>query len=184
MGQAKIRAKEIMEAKRNASKIKDMVGKVGGASFQVEIDGPSQGIHAWAVASPQSLPIITKGKIHNDIMTMMGNTVISKKASSNDEEYLLHALSYVGQGFANDIVKQLGKEIFGVMAGLLYHSMIKVNPRAVRLEVKLTSVPSPFTKFGSGADKFLVGYAPDSYVRLLDKDGQELYSFTAAKVTA
>ena len=180
---AKSYVQRLMEAKREAVKIKELVGDLGGASFQFEINGPSEGIHSWAIPNPQELPIINKGSIHNDIMSMLGNHPISKKVSGKNEEYLLHAISYVGQGFANDAVKQLGKELFAIMGSVLYNSMIKFNPLAVRIEVKLTSVPSPFAQFGmAGADKFLVGYAPDSYVRLFDKDGQEVYSFTAAKV--
>ena len=181
---AKSYVQRLMEAKREAVKIKELVGDLGGASFQFEINGPSEGIHSWAVPNPQGLPIV-KGSIHKDIMEQMGKHPISKKVSSKDEEYLLHAVSYCGQGFANDEIKRCGNELFALMGSLLYNSMIKFNPLAVRIEVKLTSVPSPFAQFGmSGADKFLVGYSPDSYVRLFDKDGQEVYSFTAAKVMA
>jgi hypothetical protein len=175
MGQAKLRAKEIEQlkskAKADMNSAKQMLGP-DAYYFQYDISGPSHGFHAWAQGAMPS----PNGKVKQDIDQAMGNSPISGKVSLTQER-LIHTANIGAQAIANGITltHNGGAKALGLIGAYLTDAMQKLDSRARKIEIKLTSIESPFAKFGG--DQFFCGFAPDSIIRVLDADDNVIFEF-------
>jgi hypothetical protein len=176
MGQAKLRAKEIEQLKSKAKADMNSAKQALGPDayyFQYDISGPSHGFHAWA--HPTAFPA-PQGKVKQDIEQAMGNSPISGKVS-NSQEWLIHTATIGAQAIANGITltHNGGAKALGLIGAYLTDAMKQLDSRARKIEIKLSSVESPFAKFGG--DQFFCGFAPDSIIRVLDADDNVVFEF-------
>jgi hypothetical protein len=187
MGQAKIRAKEIerlkAEANSNMKKIEHLLKDKDYITVDIELTGASKGLLQWAAPCvPYQLDPANSSVLKNCSMAMK-DTHNMLPHLTIAESKLLSYTTQILQAIANGIThyKEQSK-VFMLISEVLRRSYDGSYDNVKKVEIKMTTFPSPMSMMGLKGDKFIPAFTDNDYIRLLDADGNVIIDLSAQYV--
>jgi hypothetical protein len=170
---------KIQALKEQAKKIKaDLGANTNFIQYEVELTGASKGYHFWAApaidyrldsdsSSLKSIDIACK-----DLLQALPTTPKTRA-------YMLAAVNYITQAIANGITNTKDKgPVFGIASEIMRRGIEPVCSDISRVEVRMSTMPSPMSVFGMPGDKFVPGFGEDDYIRVYNRAGDLVVNLT------
>lgn len=185
--QARARAKKIAALKAESAKkmleFKSVFKDHNYLTISIELNGAVNALHQWA-APPHSYQLVEgKSSVLRDISGGIKDTreILGNKLS-DAEIRLLATATYVCQGAANGIMSYGPKGQAHMMIAEVLRRGTEGYEGVSKIEVSMTTMPSPMSMIGVAGDKFIPGFGEKDYIRLLDTDDNVIAEFTAANI--
>jgi hypothetical protein len=189
MGQAKQRKIEIAALKAQAKEdVKSFTDRVDPnldlIRFEVEMTGASKGYHNWA-APRMAYRLDSGSNALRSIREASVDTMQAIPTLTKDSAYLLAAVNYIVQGMANGITQHKDKgAVFAIASEILRRGIEPVCSDIGRIEVHMTTVPSPMAIFGMKGDKFIPGFADEDYIRVYNRKNEIVLNWSHKEITS
>ena len=159
------------KVRKQAELVRDALKNNNGWEYDITVKLPGNDMHYQWFMGNQTNYRATNTRAEQ----LMGLTPIAGKVSK-DLERLIHCSSLTAQAMANGAHREAKQQFFSYASDLLAGHAIKVDDRARCIQIMLTAMPTHAEDFG--LDKYVVGFADDSYIRLLDSTGAVVVEFT------